>query len=177
LRPDLSVLHIKSLETHLHPLYAKLDTNSVNIFSSVICNNLIDTSSHFPADDEISVEERVGAQQNEGLVDVTVETSATFSKKFTEEQLDGTHADHNAIDYLTLNEPLCSNKRSDADETDEALGFNKLDVMVVRGDYSGGCAGSEKLHVITSEKYEMGANHIALSPVIALPSFGKCSIP
>ncbi|KAE8100406.1 hypothetical protein FH972_018307 [Carpinus fangiana] len=123
-------------------------------------------------DDEISVEERVGAQQNEGLVDSTVETSATFSKKFTEEQLDGTHADHNAIDYLTLNEPLCGNKRSNADETDEALGFNKLDVMVVRGDYSGGCAGSGKLHVITSEKYEMGANHIALSPVIALPSFG-----
>lgn len=128
------------------------------------------------------MEERVGAQQNEGLVDATVETSATFSKKFTEEQLDGlnggvTHADHNAIDYLTLNEPLCGSKRSNVDETDEALGFSKLDVMVVRGDYSGGCAGSEKLHVITSEKYEMGANHIALSPVIALPSFGKCSIP
>ncbi|XP_059454339.1 uncharacterized protein LOC132184645 isoform X2 [Corylus avellana] len=129
------------------------------------------------ADDEISVGERVGAQQNEGLVDSTVETSATFSKKFTEEQLDGlnggvTQADHNSIDYLTLNEPLCSSKTSNVDETDEALGFSNLDVMVVRGDYSGGCAGSEKLHVITSEKYEMGANHIALSPVIALPSFG-----
>lgn len=128
------------------------------------------------------MEERIGAQQKEGLVDATVETSATFSQKFTEEQLDGqngavTHADHNAIDYSTLNEPLCGNKRSNVDETEEALGFNKLDVMVFSGDDSGGFAGSEKLHVITSEKSEVGANHIALSPVIALPSFGKCSIP
>jgi translation elongation factor EF-1beta len=128
------------------------------------------------------VEESVEVQQNEGLVDATVEVSATFSRKFTEEELDGqngevTHADHNDIDYLTLNEPLCGNKRSNVDETEEAFGFNKLDVMVISGDDSGGCAGSEKLHVITSEKFEVGANHIALSTVIALPSFGKCSSP
>ncbi|XP_040998832.1 uncharacterized protein LOC121244713 isoform X2 [Juglans microcarpa x Juglans regia] len=149
-------------------------------FDSFVEGNSYDTEGNEMTDDgrgdnEVSPEERVRAQKNDGPVDGNVENSATAPQELAEDQVDGqngavTHADFNGIDCLTFNEPL---RRSSVDETEEGLGFNMLAKTGVDSASSEGpgYAEFENSHVVTSEKSEVAVNHVVLPTVIALPSF------
>ncbi|KAG6671574.1 hypothetical protein I3842_16G009700 [Carya illinoinensis] len=149
-------------------------------FDSIVEGNSYDTEGKEMTDDgrgdnEVSPEEIVGAQKNDGLVDGNVENSATATQELAEDQIDGqngavTHADFNGIDCLTFNEPL---RRSSIDETEEGLGFNMLAKKGIDSASSEGpgCAEFENSHVVTSEKSKVAVNHVVLPTVIALPSF------
>ncbi|KAG7940902.1 hypothetical protein I3843_16G009400 [Carya illinoinensis] len=149
-------------------------------FDSIVEGNSYDTEGKEMTDDgrgdnEVSPEERVGAQKNDGLVDGNVENSATAPQELAEDQIDSqngavTHADFNGIDCLTFNEPL---RRSSVDETEEGLGFNMLAKKGIDSASSEGpgCAEFENSHVVTSEKSKVAVNHVVLPTVIALPSF------
>ncbi|XP_035541819.1 uncharacterized protein LOC108984234 isoform X2 [Juglans regia] len=149
-------------------------------FDSFVEGNSYDTEGKEMADDgrgdnEVSPEERVGAQKNDGPVDGNVENSATAPQELAGDQVDGqngavTHADLNGIDFLTFNEPL---RRSSVDKTEEGLGFNRLAKMGIDSASSEGpgYAEFENSHVVTSEKSEVAVNHVVLPTVIALPSF------
>lgn len=158
-----------------------LHINSFLIYKYLfLLNYIIHKRLNFPGDNEVSPEEIVGAQKNDGLVDGNVENSATATQELAEDQIDGqngavTHADFNGIDCLTFNEPL---RRSSIDETEEGLGFNMLAKKGIDSASSEGpgCAEFENSHVVTSEKSKVAVNHVVLPTVIALPSFGKYSI-
>ncbi|KAG2663074.1 hypothetical protein I3760_16G009800 [Carya illinoinensis] len=149
-------------------------------FDSIVEGNSYDTEGKEMTDDgrgdnEVSPEERVGAQKNDGLVDGNVENSATAPQELAEDQIDSqngavTHADFNGIDCLTFNEPL---RRSSVDETEEGLGFNMLAKKGIDSASSEGpgCAEFENSHVVTSEKSKVAVNHVVLPTVTALPSF------